>query len=265
MTESDSFSSLKALVDSHLSKTSVQGSLSEDINGVSRRIPIPSFSGQNGTLSDTQLSFLPDSFPGKLPRLPFSQGESPITSVLAEQVSNMYKAKELKRQQEEDMRLAEEMKQLQVEDNDSDYIIDLRIALTSNVDTSHALSPPHNKEVLSNSSSLESLFKPKFLNSDDDDDVILEPIKTPEPLLPCITDMSYILKQKIKRGKCSPFGKVLTARVRPVAAPYLREEIASNIVRFDFKTMSPCDLIKLRLRKPTTYTNIYMDSIESGL
>lgn len=239
MTDSSSFSSLMALVDSHLSKTSVQESRSEDASSASNRIPIPSLHG-TGTLSDTLLSFSPGQ---RIPLPRFNLSESPIQNVLAEQVANMLKAKELKRQQEEEkQRLAEEMKKLKLEEDEC--VIDLMAALQKPCGPGP---PPMQEETMSSSSSFESLFEPKFIDCDD----APETTKPPEPVLPCITDMSYILKQKVKKGSCSAFGKVISSRLKPVAAPYLRDKIKCDIVRFDFKTKSPCDCIKEKLRKPT--------------
>ncbi|XP_059055273.1 uncharacterized protein LOC131849257 [Achroia grisella] len=255
MTESNSFSSLQALVDSHLSKTASQSGLSGNTNEATNGLAMPSRNPQTSALSDTLLS-LP-ALPGRLPLPTLSLSESPITQVLKEQVCNMYKAKELRRQQEEDSKLAEKMEHLELQNN-KDHIIDLRSALNNNTSVIHSTDTPHRtEEAISNSSSFESLFYPKFSNSDDDDAEanyeITKVNKTPEHILPCTTDMSYILKQKIKTGKCSTFGKVVSARLKPVGAPYLRERVETNIVRFDFKTKSPCDCIKEKLKKPGVF------------
>lgn len=249
MSESDSFSSLQALVDSHLSKTSMQNNVSDDVNGLIRRLPLPTLTGEGSPSSGTHVPYLPASFSGRLPLPTFNYTESPITNVLAQQVSNMYKAKELRRQQEEAAKLAEKMKKLEVEDN-NDCLIDLRIAINKDIGATCGPGPPSAEGGASISSSLESLLEAQFMNGDYGD-YTPERAKTPEPILPCITDMSFILKCKVRSGKCSAFGKVLTSRLRRVAAPYLREEIKTDIVRFDFKTMSPCDIIKEKLRRPT--------------
>ncbi|XP_060809727.1 uncharacterized protein LOC106129532 [Amyelois transitella] len=247
MAESDSFSLLKALAASHLSKTCIQNDDAESNNGFPRRIPVPSLNGIQKGSSDTRLSFTPGRLPG-LPLPPFSLSESPIRSVLEEQLMNRFKAQEQKRiEEEENARLAESMKKLKVEE---DFEIDLRMAIEDGIRARQLGQIPAKpvEEVLSSSSSFESLFEPKFINCDDEQEAMKV---TQEPLLPCVTDMSYILKQKVKRGKCSAFGKVLTSRLKRVAAPYLREHIDSKIKPFDFKTKSPCDLIKEKLRKPT--------------
>lgn len=241
MTDSSSFSSLLALVDSHLSKTSVQESRSEDGNSVRNRFPIPSLDDiQSSVFSDTRLSCSP----GQRAPLPSVKlGDSPIQSILAEQVANMLKAKELKRLQEEEKRkLEEQMSKIRLEEQET--VIDLMQALQT-----PCPQPRVKEEVLSSSSSFESLFEPKFIECD----AMPELSKTPEPLLPCKTDMSSILHKKVRKGKCSPFGKVLTSRLKPVAAPYMRLNIQSDIVRFQFDTQSPCDIIKAKLRKPTCY------------
>lgn len=241
MTESSSFSSLLALVDSHLSKTSIQEQPEGTSHSLSDHIKIPQFNNHNSAQSDTKLSFSPGQRIG-IPTFNFSTTPVNINHVLAEQVSNMLKAKELKRQQaEEEQRLVEETRKLKLQEDSC--VIDLMQALQT------PYKPEPVKKTLSCASSVESLFDPNFLDCDEE----IAPMKTPEPLLPCTMDMSYILHQKIRRGKCSNFGKVLTARLRPVAAPYLKEIVKSDIVRFKFDTPSPCDLIKEKLRKPSSY------------
>ncbi|KAJ8738007.1 hypothetical protein PYW08_000602 [Mythimna loreyi] len=253
MTDSSSFTSLFALVDSHLSKCNLNDSPSDNARVGS--LPMPMLNLPRG-LSDTRLT----SPPQRLPIPTFSLSESPIANVLSEQLSNMLKAKELKKQQEiEEEKLQEELRKMAIEEKNC--VIDLMKA----VQKPGQPEPQHTQEVISPSSSFESLvldYK-EFVNNSAyrAESVDLSPPPEPEPLLPIKTDMSYILKQKIKMGKCSPFGKVLTSRLRPVAAPYLREKVPSNIVRFDFSTKSPCDLIKEKLkRKPVhTSSNTYHD------
>ncbi|CAG5003271.1 unnamed protein product [Parnassius apollo] len=239
--ESKEYSSLFALVDSHLSKTS----LKENVSSENRKsaLPIPCPKGfHNGSVSETFL-LSPDQ---RLPIPSLSVSDSPITSVLAKQVANMLKAKEKKKQKEEEkQKLEEEMKKMKLDDNE-DYVIDLMKALQT---PCIPIASSHSEELRSKSSSFETLFQ---LNFTDFDEESQEEIK-PEPLLPCVTDMSFILQQKIPRGKCSPFGKVLTSRLRPVAAPYLKEKVKTDIGIFDFSTKSPCDIIKEKLRKPTSY------------
>ncbi|XP_038216229.1 uncharacterized protein LOC119835470 [Zerene cesonia] len=239
MSDSAGFSSLFALVDSHLSKTSVKESNSD---GVSRSpFQIPSLrDGPNSSSSEGRL-FSP--LGQRLPIPSLSLSESPITNVLAEQVANMLKAKERKQQEEEKKRMEEDMQKLKLNDDRDDYVIDLMKVLQTPYEPELKVKD----EILSSSSSFESIFEPKFIDSNVE----------PEPLLPCITDMSYILDVKVRRGKASTFGKVLSSRLRPVAAPYLREKIESNIKAFDFSTPSPCDVFREKLRKPTmscTYT-----------
>lgn len=251
MTDSSSFSSLFALVDSHLSKCNLNDSSSEGAREGS--LPLPPFNVQRG-LSDTLLTSTPK------PRLPipsFSLSESPIVNVLSEQLSNMLKAQELKKQQEVELeKLQEAMEVLRLEE--SSCVIDLMKAVQK-----PGQSQPLQQEVLSSSSSLESLVidnseftigSPKT----NTEEIVVAP---PEPLLPINTDMSYILNQGIKTAKCSAFGRVLTSRLKPVAAPYLKEKISSPIIPFDFNSKSPCDLIKEKLkRKPThSISNTYHD------
>lgn len=252
MTDSSSFSSLFALVDSHLSKCNLNETPSEGAQVGS--MPIPMFNVQRG-LSDTELA----SPPQRLPIPSFSLSESPIANVLSEQLSNMLKAKELKKQQEiEQVKIKKEIEKLRLEEKSC--VIDLMKAVQK---PGQSQPRPESEQVLSSSSSFESLAidnseftvgSPKT----NTEEIVLKP---PEPLLPITNDMSYMLKQKIKAGKCSAFGKVISSRLRPVAAPYLSEKITTNIIRFDFKTKSPCDLIKEKLkRKPThSISNTYHD------
>ncbi|CAH2103682.1 unnamed protein product [Euphydryas editha] len=239
MTDSTVYSSLFALVDSHLSKSSVQDN---GENTGDRTFKMPPFNTSRlGSLSESSLSLPP------CPRLPipqFSMNEKPIQSVLAEQVANMLKAKEMKKQEQERLKLEEEIKRLKIDD-EKNSVIDLMKAIQTPYERKLVTYP---EESLNNSSSCESLFNLNFGDCDDDEP---ESTKPPEPLLPCTTDMSYILKQKLRKDKGSSFGKVVTSRLRPVAAPYLRHKVPTNIIRFAFNTPSPCDIIKANLRKPT--------------
>lgn len=261
MTDSSSFSSLMAMVDSHLSKTSIQVGQQEDSDGLPR-LQLPSLTdGPNQTLSETRM------FLARGPRQSFSSQsseEGPIQEVLAKQVNNMLRAKRrqkesLARAAREREKLAEEMRKLKMVDDkeergDKDeVVIDLVKAVkeSMNFKVPYPVSP-RKSETVSSSSSYESLIDTKFMD---------EPgrVKTPEPLLPCQTDMSYILKQKVRQGRCSAFGKVLTSRMRPVAAPYLKEKVNTKVVRFDFTTKSPCDVIKEKLRQPRPYSHRTFD------
>ncbi|CAG4942787.1 unnamed protein product [Colias eurytheme] len=246
MSDSAGFSSLFALVDSHLSKTTVKESNSD---GVSRSpFQIPSLRDGPDVRSSESRIFLPMCPRLPIPSLTLSDTPSPITNILAEQVANMLKAKEKKQQEEEEKRrVEEEMKKLKLNDENDDYVIDLMKALQ----TPYKPELRVKEEVLSSSSSFESLFGPKFT---DEDPCTL---KTPEPLLPCTTDMSHMLDVKVRKGKSSTFGKVLSSRLRPVAAPYIHKKVENNIQPFDFSTPSPCDAFREKLRKPTmscTYT-----------
>ncbi|RVE46016.1 hypothetical protein evm_009358 [Chilo suppressalis] len=206
MTDSDSFTSLMALVDNHLSKTTLQTS-----NTVDNRFPrlnLPTLTGgPNETVSETRLSMSPGQ------RLPFptlSLTDSPIQEVLAQQVNNMLIAKERKKKQEEELaqlalqrqKLAEDAKRLK-DENEDDCVIDLVKAVQESMNFKSPSPVTHKDEQLSSSSSFESLFEPKFIDCDGEPENVL----TPEPLLPCKTDMLYILKQKFRRGKCSPFAQ----------------------------------------------------------
>ncbi|XP_022825096.1 uncharacterized protein LOC111355441 [Spodoptera litura] len=113
---------------------------------------------------------------------------------------------------------------------EDDYVIDLMKAVE--VPKSTIIRDFNNNEVF-----IETDLNNNYISNPID----IEPQK--EQLLPIKTDISYILKQKVKKGKCSPFGKVLISRQKPVAAPYLKEKVETNIVSFDFSTKSPCDLI----------------------
>lgn len=254
MTDSSSFSSLFALVESHLSKCNLNDSPSED--GRIGSFPIPSLDSIQKGLSDTHIQAPTE----RLPIPSFSLSESPIANVLSNQLSNMLKAKELKKQQEiEQEKINQEMQRLKLEEKNC--VIDLMKAVQR-----PGQAESRRQEVLSSSSSCESLvldYKDFTSPQNPTNNESKAAVPSPEPIeiLPINQDMSYILTQDIKMAKCSAFGKVLTSRIRPVAAPYLREKIKSNIVRFDFKTKSPCDLIKEKLQKKPVHcaSNTYHD------
>lgn len=238
MTDSTVYTSLFALVDSHLSKVSLQDN-EENSNNPINVSPFNTLN--NGSVSDTSLLPLPPC--RRLPSFGIGMGDSSIRNVLAEQVANMLKAKEKKQEEEEKLKLEEEMRRLKIEE-EKNTLIDLSKAIQTPYRPE--LLPRPKREILSNSSSCESLFKLNFIDCDSKPDKVFSPV----PLLPCITDMSYILKQKIRKSKGSSFGRVLSCRQKRVAAPYLREVIKTDIIPFDFSTPSPCDIIKEKLRKP---------------
>lgn len=236
MTDSSMYTSLFALVDSHLAKVSLQDN-EENSNSALNGSPFNNF--RNPNISTTSLEMQTC----RLPSFGIGMGDSSIRNVLAEQVANMLKAKEEKEEEEEKLKLEEEMRRLKIEEEKNNMI-----DLTQAIQTPYRpdLLPRPKKETLSTSSSCESLFKFNFIDCDVKPDKIL----TTAPLLPCITDMSYILKKKIKKSKGSSFGKVVSSRQRRVAAPYLKEIIKTDIVQFDFSTPSPCDILKEKQRKP---------------
>lgn len=293
MGDSSSFSSLFALVDSHLSKSNIQQDSSQPSTSGLGSIRLPPFNVQRG-LSDTGLASTSFRFPN--PRLSLTQhpvndvlskrlhnmnpftskevtqddensldtatmcmSDCPINDVLAIQLSNMFKAREAK--EEEEKRKQEEMERQKLEQ--SSCLIDLMPAVQL-----PGQARPEDVEILSSSSSLESVVIP------DPPDVVENEEKEPERPLATIpgldltpelikslkpfTDVSHVLKYK--RGKCSPFGKVLCARYKPVAAPYVRTYVPHNIKVFDFSTPSPDDINLERMRKPSYYSNSYSSS-----
>ncbi|CAF4843896.1 unnamed protein product [Pieris macdunnoughi] len=247
MADSTEYSSLFALVDSHLSKTSIRSDKSPKNTFILPSLGnVPNCSTSEGQIK-TPLA-------PRFPTSPFTVGvsESPIKNILAQQVANMLKTKERKQQEDRDQKLVKDMQQFNLIDN-SDYVIDLMKA----VKTPYKFERQEVKdeEVLSSSSSFESLFELKLTDSVEDTKIS----DISEVPLPCTSDISYILSKKVCEGQPSTFGKVLTSRLRPVAAPYLHENINRSIKVFDFSTPSPCDIHKQRLRKPTmssTYTSI---------
>ncbi|XP_041986939.1 uncharacterized protein LOC121738771 [Aricia agestis] len=233
MNEFKTYSSLFALVDSHLSKISLQESESNDAAASTSPGTV---AGRSSDIMTPFQLYTPDRII-PLPKLGLS--ESPISSVLATQVANMLRAKE--RRQEE-----ERKKSLKQEESDEadDFVIDLTKALQ----TPGTVKYQNNTDAgLSSSSSCESLFKLQFMDYKEEP----EKQQSPEPLLPCITDMSYILSQEIYKAKCSNFGKVLSSRLRPAAPCYIPAKVDGRVKRFTFNVPSPCDLIKERLRRPT--------------
>ncbi|KAJ0176431.1 hypothetical protein K1T71_007610 [Dendrolimus kikuchii] len=237
MTDSNSFSSLLALVDSHLSKSSFQ---MNDISDISKSISISPFNRLHKDDSDTCLS----SSSQILPLPPFNVIDSPINNILAEQVSNMIKAKEKKEQEAKD-NIAHKLKNLNLDDNYIDLVKAIKESKGHHV-------PINDKE---SRISLDLVLK-------DSEEIVLdnEP-KMKEQVfseLPYINNKFYILKEKVNKAGCSPFGKVLTARWRPVAAPYLHERIISRVKRFDFNLRSPCNGILEKSRWPTLPNHIQL-------
>lgn len=279
MGDSSSFSSLFALVDNHLSKTNIHqdcqpstsglgsfkmpslhvqkglsdtGLPSSGISSSSMRFPMPSLSLSErptntdfARLFDSKTSDRDDKAGPSKPRVDMS--DCPINDVLALQLSNMFKAREAK---EEQKKQQERENLLKLEG--SVCLIDLMPA----VQVPGQIQPQH-VDVISTSSSMESLVIPEASDSmeDEDQDKKMDLEARPvSPLKPITTDMSHMLKHRI--GKCSEFGKVLCARYRPVAAPYFRTHVPNkNIKVFDFSTPSPDDIVLAKLRKPAYYNN----------
>lgn len=235
MTDSSMYTSLFDLVDNHLAKISLRD------NGQNSNSDL-SVSPSNHFLNPN-ISARPSLHeqPYRLLSLGNGMGDNSIRNVLAEQVANMLKAREEEQREEKKLKLEEEMTRLKIEEEKS---IDLTQATLQPYRPD--LLPRPKKETLRNSSSCESLFEFHFIDCDIKPDKIL----TTAPLLPCINDMSYILKKKIRKAKGSSCGRVISSRQRRVAAPYLKEIIKTDIVQFDFSTPSPCDIIKEKQRKP---------------
>ncbi|KAG6456313.1 uncharacterized protein LOC115447440 [Manduca sexta] len=254
MSDSDSFSSLMALVESHLSKTSITETKVNDIDErIHRAVQIPSMNGMQSGASGTPIA-RPNQ---RLPLPDFGISSSEINDVLAGQISNMLIAKE-KKKQEEKYKLEEEMKKLKLNE-DEDELIDLMAALQTPFEK-----PPPVEPSLSSSSSLMSLLEENTKDFECSSQTSKKPSleETLPEVLPCKTDMSYILFENIPQAKGSAFALVLTSRYRRVAEPYLREKVPHNIKRFDFKTKSPCDLYKEKLRKPTKGNPNYVDIMD---
>ncbi|XP_075991107.1 uncharacterized protein LOC142986476 [Anticarsia gemmatalis] len=285
MGDSSSYSSLFALVDNHLSKTNLQ----QDKNAGEMRggpFKLPNFNMPRG-LSETGLTstikfpipstsmsehpisrVLPLQFPNIVqpddsddddddddPKAQQkSMSDSSLNDVLAMQLSNMFKARQARAEEEKrkaELKKAEEdLRKLEL--GDSSCVIDLMPAVQASQSQAQAVQP------LSSSSSMESMVIPDTADGNDDDGSFSNmdtsaDFKPEHPVLPITQDMSHMLKHKIARP--SAFGKVLCARYRPVAAPYLRVQVHNpNIKVFDFSTPSPDDIALERLRKPSFYT-----------
>lgn len=239
MTNSNSFSSLFDLVESHLSNIANERP-SDSLIG---SFAIPTFNNIQSGMSVTCLT----------------TSRSSISNVLSYQLSNMFNAEDNKNQQE---KLREEMENLKLEEQN---MMDLVKAVQRprQAESRHQEYSSCSSFFGTSLSDYKKFTSQNFINSWESESIV--PSLKTEAILPITQDMSYILTQKIKRGKCSPFGKVLTSRLRPVAAPYLREKITSNIVKFDFKTKSPCDIVKERQQKGihcagNTYTLYYFSN-----
>lgn len=247
MGDSESFTSLMDLVNSHLSKTSLNTSQSGD-EGSS--FPLASVRIQTGM---SQTVFTPPNGIMPIPRLGPQDNE--INGILAQQVSNMLMAKEKTRQAEETkQRLEQEINQLKHQTAPKeDYNIDLMSSIILPSLDQMLTHPSHDTKRASISSSVESLLT----EVTHDTDKVFQKFDT----LPLNQDMSYMLVKKVRRCKPSAFGKVICSRVRPVAAPYLKIDVTSNQVhRFDFTTQSPCDINLEKRRHPPQdpYANMNM-------
>ncbi|XP_028033768.1 uncharacterized protein LOC114245698 [Bombyx mandarina] len=238
MNDSSSFSSLLALVDNHLSQSNVPETESVNPQGhSSKAIAIPLNNGIRKGMSDSRLSSPSQRFIESHS----SMSVSPIKSVLVEQVTNMLKAKEHK--YEDNQVLDVKLNELTIHSNDDS--VDLITALGT---------PFENKVFEENILSTSTTSSSLYLHESDDFPIeeIFDkscPENNIQNLQPCKRDMSYILHNMIHRAKCSTFGKIVSARIKPIPVPYLKEQVTSNIVPFDFKTKSPCDMIKDRLNK----------------
>lgn len=228
MSESSSFSSLLALVDSHLSKVNVQGSHSEDAHNIEDKD-----NKQNKVLSTQSDTGFPYGASRKLAIPSFSLSGNPVKNVLAEQVANMLKAKQ--QREEEQQKLSEEMKAINISDNhDAEHnVIDLMEALRTPFKMAEKSDSCH--------SSTESLFEPTFIECDEES--VCNKLTLLPVLLPCHTDLSYILNLKVPQAKCSSFGKILVSKFRPITLPYKRQISHNPIKTFDFKSKSPCDIL----------------------
>lgn len=255
MGDSESFSSLMDLVNSHLSKTSLNTSLSGDEG--STAFPLASVRIQTGT---SQTVFTPPNGIMSIPRLGAQDNE--INGILAQQVTNMLIAKERKRQEEEDkrQRLEEEIRLLkQLKQTEDDYVIDLMSSIVvPNLDRM-LTQPLPDPERPSTSSSFESLLAEVAALAHHE----TKGLEKPKDTLPLNQDMSYMLFKKVRKSRASAFGKVISSRVRPVAAPYVKVEVSNPAVqRFDFSTQSPCDVNLERRRHPPQDPYAHMNMVE---
>ncbi|CAK1554677.1 unnamed protein product [Leptosia nina] len=240
MANSAEYTSLFALVDSHLSKTSINSDKSSIENHNN---------GHNSTTSEGQI--IP-SLCSRLPASPFSKGSSSIHNILAEQVSNMLKAKEKKKQEEERKMLLNNTPKVENKKDDT-FVIDLMQALQ----TPYNPPKPIKKEKeLSRSQSFEKLFQLKLDESTEESRSKVNPRRV---LLSQKSNMKTYTRKMVRAGKPSTFGKVMSSRFRCVTVPYREETLQFDIKAFDFATPSPCDIFKSKLKRPTmscTYTAI---------
>lgn len=251
MGDSESFSSLIDLVNSHLSKTSLNTSQSGDEGG--SLFPVGSVRIQ------TDMSQSVSTPPNGIMLTPsLGQQGNEISGILAQQLTNMLVAKEKTRQAEEHkhkQKVEEQNKQLNHQKlNGEDYNIDLIPSIvTPNLE--QILTQP--LSVASTKRSFDSMLADARGLGKHETMKVLETLDT----LPLKQDMSYMLVRKVKKGKPSPFGKVICSRVRPVAAPYLMVDVNNAAVqRFDFSTQSPCDINLQKRHHPPQdrYANMNM-------
>lgn len=255
MGERSSFTSLMAMVESHLSKTSVGERPNEQR---SHGVAAPSFSLPNICSvrnTDSEQFLLPP--PSTIIQLPrFEVKNSEITEILAHQVKNMLVAKENALNEEKE-KLSDRLQSINLNNEDDDYVIDLSGSIMRPDLAEHHLVQEVVHPVLSVASSMESLI------FEENTEMSKELPKVVEEPLPMCDDMSDILYKRVKRGKCSVFGRVLGSRLRAVAAPYLHVRVLNPaIVPFDFSTPSPCDVNKQRRMHPPQDMYSHMNMVD---
>lgn len=242
MANSQTFTSLFTLADSHLSATKLQQSQSHT-NGFT----IPKLTSNNGSNSETYLIHPPDNT-FIIPIL--NSRSSPNTNILSEQIANTLRARELKRQQElaEQEMLTKKLEEVEINNEADDYEIDLTQALQPLEDISPSLII---EEDAQSTGSVEELLNKNFFILEETEHV---PSRAVEVLQQCKLDVEKLLKTKLHKKKVSPFGRVLCARYRKIAAPYIRDKTDNvQVKRFDFSTKSPDDEILERQKRPTAY------------
>lgn len=152
MDDPESFTSLMDLVNSHLSKTSLNTSQSGE--GSNTAFPLASVRIQTGT---SQTVFTPPNGIMSIPRL--GAQDSEINGILAQQVTNMLITKEKRKQEEEEekKRKLEEQKHKEQKDREDDYVIDLMSSIiVPKLD--QTLANPLGTKIASSSSSSESVI-----------------------------------------------------------------------------------------------------------
>ncbi|GBP91816.1 hypothetical protein EVAR_50991_1 [Eumeta japonica] len=211
----ETFATLDELINSHLSKLSDSGHSQGSDESIHTETSM-----KTGTMSD----FLLINSPNKIiPTVIPEQVNNEITNILAMQLANALKVRTGKIQQEK-------------------LIVKNESEESFNIDFTDAIIEPQQDEV-----EICKDYKPKgdgCCDLENNAGNVENPVSkannvtnTPEESLPCLEDLSHLLNAKIKKMRCSTFGRVLCATYRNT---YLPDHVGVHEkgIEFDFSTPS---------------------------